>query len=115
MSRLFISLYLDEDVSALIGTLVRSRGLSATTTLAAGNTGKSDAAQLAFAATRQLAILTHNRADFERLAAEYYTQNQPHAGIIIAVRRTPYEITSRLLKLMNDISAEEMDNQVMYI
>ena len=115
MSRLFINLYLDEDVSVLIATLMRSRGLSATTTIEAGNGGHSDAVQLAFAAQRQLAILTHNRADFERLAAEYFEQNRPHAGIIIAVRRTPYEIARRLLTLINNVTADEMDNQVMYV
>ena len=115
MSRLFVSLYLDEDVSVLIATLIRSRGLSATTTYEAGNGGLNDAGQLAFAAQGQLAILTHNRADFEKLAAEYFAQNRTHAGIIIAVRRTPYDLTRRLLTLINNVTAEEMDNQVMYI
>jgi len=115
LSRLFISLYLDEDVSALIATLVRSRGLSATTTLVAGQIGKTDAQQLAFAAERRLAILTHNRTDFEKLAAEYYAQGRFHAGVIIAVRRNPYDLTRRLLLLLNDVTADEMDNQVMYI
>jgi predicted nuclease of predicted toxin-antitoxin system len=115
LNRLFINLYLDEDVSALIATLVRSRGLSATTTLETGQIGKSDAEQLAFAAERRLAILTHNRADFEKLAAEYYAQGRSHAGIIIAVRRNPYDLTRRLLQLLNDVTADEMDNQVRYI
>ena len=115
MNRLFISLYLDEDVSVLIGALVGSRGLSATTTLQAGQMGKTDAQQLAFAAQRGLAILTHNRADFEKLAAEYYAQGRFHAGVIIAVRRSPYDLTRRLLQLLNDVPADEMDNQVRYI
>jgi hypothetical protein len=106
---------MDEDVSALIATLVRSRGLAARTTLEAGRLGRSDAEQLAFAAEEKLAILTHNRADFEKLAEEYFTQTRSHSGIIIAVRRTPYDLVRRLLTLMNDITAEEMDNQVMYI
>lgn len=115
MSRLFISLYLDEDVSVLIAKLMRARGLSAATTIEVGNGGNSDDGQLAFAAQRQWAILTHNRADFERLAAEYFAIKRPHAGIIIAVRRTPYDLARRLLALMNNVTAEEMDNQVMYI
>ena len=67
MSRLFISLYLDEEVSVLIAKLMRARGLFASTTFEVGN-----------GTQRQLAILTHNRADFERLAAEYYTQKHPY-------------------------------------
>jgi hypothetical protein len=115
MSRLFVSVYLDEDVSILIGTLVRSRGLTALTTGEAGRLGESDAAQLAFAAARQLAMLTHNRGDFEELAAQYRDEGKRHSGIIIARQRSPYDVAKRVLILLNHVSAEEMDNQVMYI
>jgi hypothetical protein len=115
MSRLFVSLYLDEDVSVLIATLVRSRGLAAQTAGEAGQLGESDAAQLTSAAARQLAILTHNRGDFERPAAEYRNEGKVHAGIIIARRRPPYDVAKRLVVLLDHVSAEEMDNQVMYI
>ena len=49
MSQLFIELYLDEDVDVLIADLVRARGFAATTTQEAGNTGKGDEEQLAYA------------------------------------------------------------------
>jgi len=62
-----------------------------------------------------MAILTHNRVDFERLAEEYRVAGRHHAGIIISVRRPPYEVTRRLLVLLNQVTAEEMDDQVMYI
>jgi predicted nuclease of predicted toxin-antitoxin system len=114
-SRLFINLYLDEDVSVLVATLVRARAFSAMTTVQAGQRGKSDREQLAFSAEHQMAIVTHNRVDFERLAAEYTAAGKSHAGIIIAVRRSPYAIAQRLLALMNHLSADEMDGQVIYI
>ena len=115
MNELFVSLYLDEDVSVLVATLVQARGFSALTTLAASQIGQIDAAQLAFATRQRRALLTHNRADFEQLAAAYFAEHRPHHGIIIAVRRSPYEIAGRLLRLMNDVSADEMVNQVWYI
>lgn len=107
MSRLFVSLYLDEDVDVLVAKLIRSRAFSALTT--------HDANQLAFAARNRCAILTHNRADFENLARQYLSTGQIHAGIFIAVRRPPYEITRRLLILLNQITADEMDNQTLYL
>ena len=67
MSRLFIGVYLDEDVSVLVADLLRSRKYDALTTLEAGNVRLSDAEQLAFATSRGLAILTHNRDDFLKL------------------------------------------------
>jgi predicted nuclease of predicted toxin-antitoxin system len=115
VSRLFVNLYLDEDVDVLLAALVRSRGLVAFTTREAGQGGATDEGQLAYAAERRMAILTHNRGDFEALAAVYRQQGRPHSGVIIAVRRTPHEIVARLLPLLNDVSAEEMDNQVYYI
>lgn len=115
MSRLFISLYTDEDVSVLVGTLLRSRGYQVMTTQEAGNAGRSDAEQLAFAAARQMAILTHNRDDFLALAKEYATSGNMHSGIILAVRRSPYEIARRLLALFDQVTADEMDNQLIYV
>jgi predicted nuclease of predicted toxin-antitoxin system len=115
VSRFFIQLYLDEDVSVLIAQLLRARGHSALTAQEAGQLGRSDAEQLDFAQQRQLALLTHNRDDFAQLGNEYLNAGKTHCGIIIAVRRSPYDLTGRLLTLMDRVSAEEMDNQVLYI
>lgn len=115
MSRLFIELYFDEDVSALVGTLVRTRGFAVTTTVEAGHLGVSDAEQLAHAVTWQKTFLTHNRADFERLAREYFEAGRTHYGIIIAVRRPARELTMRLLNILNRATADEMENQLRYI
>jgi hypothetical protein len=94
--KIFIELYLDEDVSVLIAELIRARGFSAVTTVEAGNLGRNDLAQLKFAADNQRVFLTHNRVDFEKLAVEYFEQGHQHAGIIIAARRPPALVTSRL-------------------
>lgn len=68
MNRLFIELYLDEDVSVLVAKLVRARGFLVTTTLEEGQLGNSDSRQLDYAVSRQKTLLTHNRDDFEKLA-----------------------------------------------
>ena len=115
MSRLFISLYTDEDVSVLVATLLRSRGYDVLTTQEAGNIGRKDSEQLQFAAERQLAMLTHNRDDFRVLAEQYAAAGRAHSGVIIAVRRSPYEIARRLLALLDRLTADEMDNQLLYI
>jgi predicted nuclease of predicted toxin-antitoxin system len=92
MSQLFARVYLDEDVSVLLAALLRSRGFEAVTTHDAGNTGATDERQLEYAAGHGLAMLTHNRVDFERLAAQYLKDGRHHAGIIVAVRRMPHDI-----------------------
>ena len=115
MSRLFCELYLDEDVSVLVADLLRARGFNATTTLEAGNRGSSDARQLSFAVSLQKSLLTHNRSDFEQLARQYFAAGESHYGIIIAVRRPPLELIQRLLPILNHITADEMQNQLIYI
>ena len=115
MSRLFIELYLDEDVSVLIADLLRARGFSALTTQEAGQLGGSDAEQLEFATSHRKALLTHHRADFEALARQHFSSGQTHYGIIIAVRHSPHEIMRRLLVILNQVTADELENQVRYI
>jgi len=112
---LFIEFYLDEDVSTLVADLLRGRGFSAISTVEAVQLGNTDVAQLNYAVTNSKVLLTHNRADFETLARDYYESGRTHCGIIIAVRRTPHEIVRRLLPVLNSTTADEMENVLRYI
>jgi hypothetical protein len=115
MNRLFIELYLDEDVDVRIAELMKAYGFSASTARDTGQLGESDMAQLMYAVSFQKTLLTHNRADFEALAKEYAEIGNEHYGIILAVRRPAYEIVRRLLKIVNYLTADEIKNQVRYI
>ena len=115
MNELFIKFYLDEDVDVLIARLIRSQNFQAISTDEAGHKGKSDPQQLDYAVSQQSAIVTHNRVDFEELAQQYFHENQTHHGIVISVQRPPYEITERLFRILNDFTADEMTNQIIYI
>jgi Domain of unknown function (DUF5615) len=115
MNQLFIELYLDEDVNVLIANILQGQGFTALTTRDAGMLKKKDAEQLAFAASQQKTLLTHNRADFEKLFEEYSIAGQNHAGIIVVFRRPPYELVQKLLPILNQITADEMVNQIIYI
>ncbi len=108
MNQLFIELYLDEDVDVLVADLVGARGFAVITTRDARNIGAGDREQLAAAVNGGRAFFTHNRVDFERLAEEYFTAGLEHRGIIIAVRRSPYEIARRLVAILNNVTADEM-------
>jgi predicted nuclease of predicted toxin-antitoxin system len=63
MNRLFIELYLDEDVEALVAELLRVYGFVAITARDAGQRQKSDVERLAYAISQGKTLLTHNRAD----------------------------------------------------
>lgn len=115
MEQLFTKVYLDEDVHVLVADLVRARGFQISTTRDANNLGKSDEEQLQYAAQNGLAILTHNRVDFEKLAVDYFNHGRTHTGIIVIARHSPFEIAKRLLLKLNDLTADEMSNQLLYL
>lgn len=115
MTDIFIHVYLDEDVDILVAALLRSRGFSATTAQQARQLGKTDAEQLAYATSQRAAILTHNRTDFEDLAQEYFSAGKFHTGIVVAVRRPYSEMVRRLLTILDTTTADEMENQILYI
>jgi predicted nuclease of predicted toxin-antitoxin system len=112
MARLFISLYLDEDVDVLVAALLRARGVQVTTTRDANQLHQGDADQLAYATSHRMALVTHNRSDFEALARAYFTRGQPHAGVIIAFRNPPQIIATRLMRIVNQVTADEIENQL---
>lgn len=113
--RLFARVYLDEDVDVLIAELLRARGFSAVTTQEAECTGQTDREQLAYAVEHERALLTHNRTDFETLHRAYVEEEQAHYGIILANRRPPHQLTKRLLRLLDQLTADELKNQILYI
>jgi uncharacterized protein with PIN domain len=115
MTKLFIELYLDEDVDVLLADLLRPRGYDVVTVRDAGRLGLSDDEQLAFATKEGRAVLTHNRLDFEALAADFAAQGREHAGIIIATRRPVYDLLRRLLVILDALTADEIRNTVQYI
>src|SRR5437867_1422743 len=115
MSRLFIELYLDEDVDVLLAQLLRARGFVVVTIQEAGQLRNSDAGQLAYAVSQHKSLLTHYRVDFEALAQTYFAAGQPDDGIGLAVRRPPREIARRHLRILNAVTVEEIQSQVRYI
>jgi predicted nuclease of predicted toxin-antitoxin system len=115
MSGLFIRLYLDEDVNVLVADLLNARGFDALTVRDAGQLQASDEEQLFYAVNQQRALVTHNRGDFEELIQTYFNTERKHYGVVLAVRRPPQEIARRLLAILNQVTGDEMENQVRYI
>lgn len=115
MRSIFVELYMDEDVDVLVADLIQAKGFVAITARDAGLLHKDDDVQLEYAISQQKALLTHNRADFEKLAQEYFVGSKSHYGIILAVRHSPYEIARRILIILNQVTSDEMKDQIRYI
>ena len=112
---IFATLYTDEDIANLVATLLRARGLDVLTTIEAEMTGCSDEQQLAFAASEERCILTHNRVDYERLHLSYIQTGQEHSGIIVTPQNNAYEIAQRVGVILNTLTVDEVCNQLLYV
>jgi hypothetical protein len=77
--------------------------------------GYPDPEQLDYGASLGLCVVTHNREDFEELHRQYLAADRDHAGIVIAIRKRPYEVWARLREVLNTLTADEMRNQLLYI
>ena len=112
---LFIQFYLDEDIDVAVGKMISAQGGGCVTARDAGMLGRADPDQLAYAAARGLAIVTHNRGDFAELADQYADGGLTHGGIVLAFRRPPRELADRLLRTLNSVTADEMRDNLIYL
>lgn len=106
---------IDHDPGHTSADLLRGRGFSAITTHDEGRLGASSTEQLAYAAAQGRALLTCNRADFEALTQRYRAESRDHFGVILARRYSPYNLVRRLMRLPDQVTADEMKNRVLYI
>jgi hypothetical protein len=114
-SSLYIHMYFDEDVSAGIVENLRTRGFDVLSALDADTLGKSDDDQMLYAVSLHRAVVTHNRVDFEKQHTKFLESGMKHYGVIIVRRRKDAEVVSKLLALLDSVTAEEMQNQLRYI
>jgi hypothetical protein len=113
-----IRLYIDED--AMAGILVkglRARGADVATVFEEQMTGRSDEEQLEYASERNRTLYTFNVGDFCRLHKEYQSQGKSHAGIIVVYRKryAAGEQIRRLSDLIHTVSAEEMNDNLLFL
>ena len=99
-----LRLYLDENVSDDIAAAFRRRGIDVLTAREAGNLGRPDAEQLAFATLEQRTVVTHDRG-----IRDTHWLHQPHAGVFFVPQRTPVSMAVEWLEMAARVlSAEEM-------
>lgn len=110
-----LRVYLDEDVDVLLADLLTAHGLDCQTALATGHIGWSDEAHLEFCSQDARVIVTHNRVDFEQLAAAWWSAKKEHAGIVLTVRRTnTYILVRHVLPVLGVFDQHGWKNQLLY-
>ncbi len=115
MSKLFIELYLDENIDVLVAKILRARGFKALTTNDVGRKGSSDPEQLAYAVENGYAIVSMDRLDFEALVQDYFHAGRNHFGIFLVGDSSPQVLAQKLTDFLDFNTADEMLNQVVYL
>ena len=78
------ALHLDENVDPEIARRLRADGYDIVTTQQAGRKGAADEDQLAYAASQDRVLFTHDIQDFGSIAIRWSIERRDHAGIYIA-------------------------------
>jgi hypothetical protein len=107
---LFIAIYTDADVHGGLAAQLRRRGFDAISAYEASNAKLDDSDQLEYAVSQRRAILTCNAKDFELLFEEWWQAGRKHYGVIVSEQLPIGEMLRRVVRLMNTVSAEEMEN-----
>lgn len=115
ISSVYIHLYFDEDVSVRIVDNLRTRGFDVLSSRDADMSGRSDDEQMLYAVSLRRAIVTHNRVDFETQHGKFLENGLKHYGVIVAKRRKDTEVVTKILALLDAVTADEMENQLRYI
>lgn len=113
-----VRLYLDEDAmgNRLVRAL-RANGLDLVTAFEAGMSEQPDEDHLKHATSQDRALFSYNIYDYATLSTRFFEQGISHSGIILVEQRTfdVGEQTSRLVRLANTLSAEEMKDRIEFL
>ena len=110
--------YLDHNFQEQIGHALRREGFDVVIAREVGNERLSDEDHLRWATTHGRTVLTHDKVDFTMLNEMWLERGQTHTGIIICTSSQQLafrEILSRLLNLLNNVTAEEMVNRLLWL
>lgn len=110
-----IRFFTDEDVYAELAASLRRRGYDTVSARETGRLGLSDDAQLDWSVANNRAIITFNVAHFVAIHSHWMQQSRNHFGVIVSDQRPLGEILRRVIKLGENLSAEQLRNRLEYL
>jgi len=113
--KLSIRLYLDEHIPLKLAETLRERGHDAVHTYEVGMGGASDEEQIEFAVQEGRTILTYNIKHFAQLHRRCWETGHEPCGIVVSDELPFGELLSRILKLLDTVTAQEMRGQLRFL
>jgi len=115
---LSIRLYFDHHVRKWYAESLRKAGFEVVVPIEAGTAGLDDDEALRWATGQGLTVFTFDQKDFPRIAKEWQTRGESHAGIIVSVSPdyvTPREVLRRLRSFLDHVTAGETVDQLLWL
>lgn len=113
--RLFIALFIDENVDEKLGPVLRNYGYEALSVREAGRRQRGDEEQLEYAAQLGMALLSHNIGDFCRLHQRWQAEGREHWGLVLTSTTEFKALLRRVLQALDRFTADEAKNRVIFI
>lgn len=110
-----IKLFLDEDVHAVLGTILQKRGFDVEHAQESDRKGRPDSEQLKYAVAQKRCLMTFNMKDYVLLHNEYVHQGQEHWGIIVSKQLPIGETLRRLLSVLQSYNSRNMKNRLLFL
>jgi hypothetical protein len=116
--QLFVRIYTDEHVTALLAPALRRRGYEAQSCVEADTLGWDDEQHLVYAFEHGMTLMTSDASDFISIARRWCDGRREHAGIIITPvfsRRQMGTLLRLTLRMLDRLTADELRNAIVYL
>jgi predicted nuclease of predicted toxin-antitoxin system len=109
---LALRLYLDADVDVKLAANLRNAGYDCVSAREIGNAALDDEAQMAVAANKGRALLTHNIKHFVPIFERWWHTGKNHAGLIVSQQIPLGELQRRVIRLLETVAPEGMKDNL---
>jgi len=99
--------YLDENISPVVASELRKKGIDVVSAYEIKSCGLSDRKQFELAIIEKRILITYDVRDFIELGKEYLTKGKEHSGLILVSNKTiPHRNIGKLISAIKKIVFE---------
>ena len=109
-NELFVTLYVDADITPKLARTLRSQGYDAVSAHEVGNAEATDEEQMAFGVAQGRTLLTCNAQDFTPIFEDYWFAGKDHSGVVVSEQLELGEMLRRVMAFLDSVTADEMRN-----
>jgi molybdate-binding protein len=108
-------LLLDEHIWAYLAKLLREQGFDVIHVTEVDLIATPDDEIMAYAVGEHRAVVTFNIKHYIPLSIQYFEDGKEHYGVVVSKELSQGELQRRVIKLLENVTAEELVNAVRYL